>query len=292
MKIKEFFDSATSTLTYIVFDETSKDAVVIDPVWDFDPASGALATRSVEELLAFIKESDLRVHWILETHAHADHLSGAQWLKKEIPSAKLGIGASILEVQKMFAPQFSMTKELSMKGLEFDKLFDDRESFQAGRLSFQYFHTPGHTPACGAYRVGKAAFTGDVIFMPDSGTGRCDFPGGSAERMYESIINILYAWPEDTELHVGHDYQPGGRNLKFKASVAEQKKNNIHIKAETSLKDFVEFREARDKTLSAPRLLLPSLQVNIRGGRIPEPDTDGKHFLKIPLSGALYPVSN
>lgn len=280
--IKEYFDKRTSTLTYIVYDSDSQDALIIDPVLDFDPADGRIWCESNQLVLNFIKEKKLNVRYILETHAHADHISGAQFLKKQLASAKIAIGRKICEVQKIFAPVFNL-KSLKPDGSQFDLLLSDGELVQAGTLSFKVISTPGHTPACSSYLIGENLFVGDAIFIPDSGTGRCDFPGGSAKELYNSIFNKIYKLPETTKIYVGHDYQPNGRPLRFQTSVVEQKESNIHLKNATSLNSFLEFREARDKVLAAPRLLLPSIQVNINAGHLPEPEENEITYLKTPL---------
>ncbi|MCB0350005.1 MAG: MBL fold metallo-hydrolase [Bdellovibrionales bacterium] len=280
--IKEFFDKRTSTLTYVVSDPSSQDAVVIDSVLDFDPADGRIWGESVQLVLNYVKQNKLNVHLILETHAHADHISGAQYLKKQWPQCKIAIGDKINAVQKIFAPVFNL-KSLTPDGSQFDRMLKDGEKFKAGSLEIEVLSTPGHTPACCAYLIGDALFSGDVIFIPDSGTGRCDFPGGSAKDLFNSIANKIYKLPDSTKIYVGHDYQPNGRELRFQTTVAEQKESNIHLKSSTALDEFLAFREARDKVLSAPRLLLPSIQVNINAGRLPEPEDNGMAYIKTPL---------
>ncbi len=285
IQVKHFFDKRTSTLTYIVFDPKSKDGVIIDPVWNFDPASGRLSDESAIEAIEFIEDEDIRLHYILETHAHADHISGAQIIKEHFDQAKLLIGNHICEVQKTFKKTFNLPETFPTDGSQFDGLVKDEEHLRAGTLEFKTLATPGHTQACVSYLFEGLVFTGDALFMPDSGTGRCDFPGGSAENLYHSITEKIYSLPEHTMMFTGHDYQPGGRDLKFKASIKEQKENNIQLKAHTTKEEFINFRTQRDQTLSAPNLLLPSLQVNIRGGRLPEPESNGVSYLKIPLAG-------
>lgn len=282
-KVQEFFDKATWTLSYVVFDPETKDALFIDPVWDYDPASSKLSTGSVEALVQFVKKEGLHVHSILETHAHADHLTGAQILKKHFPNAKVGIGARITEVQKVFKSVFNLSEEFRIDGGQFDFLLDEAKPFRAGNLEVQTIFTPGHTPACASYLIGDALFTGDALFMPDYGTGRCDFPAGSAETLYHSVHDKLYELPDTTRVFVGHDYQPGGRPVAFESTIGESKKQNIQLRLNTTKKEFVEFRQNRDKALAAPRLLLPSVQVNIRGGRLPEAEANGLSYLKIPV---------
>lgn len=282
MKIKEFFDTRTSTLTYVLFDPKSKDAIVIDPVLDFDPADGRIWDESFSVVRDFLKSENLNLHWILETHAHADHLTAAPLLKREFQNAKVGVGENITIVQKTFSDIFNMPK-LKTDGSQFDRLFKDGEVVQAGTLSFKVLATPGHTPACVSYLIGDCVFTGDLLFIPDSGTGRCDFPNGSAESLYQSVTKKIYALPDSTKIFVGHDYQPGGRPLQFQTTVEKQKADNIHIKSATTEEEFVQFRTKRDKNLSAPKLLLPSIQVNINAGELPEPDSNGVRYFKIPL---------
>lgn len=289
MRVQEFYDSATNTLSYIVYDEHSRDALLIDPVLDFDPASGKIGDTSAQRVVAFLRNQELNLHFILETHAHADHLSGAQVIKKSFPQAQLAIGARIVEVQELFSRTYNFPKTFPTDGSQFDRLLKDNEEFSAGSIKIKVIFTPGHTPACVSFIIGNNIFTGDALFLPDSGTGRCDFPGGSAEALYKSIQRI-YALPETTRIYVGHDYQPGGRELCFVSTVGEEKAANIHIKANTSQEEFISFRQGRDKTLSAPRLLLPSLQINISAGHLPEPESNGKRFLKIPLELALSNV--
>lgn len=283
IKIQHFFDPLTSTLSYIVYDESSRDGVIIDPVMDFDSASGQVWDESASKLLSFVDSHKLKIHFVLETHAHADHLSGAQILKKKISNLQVAIGSGIKEVQSTFKKIFGMS-ELHSDGSQFDRLLKNEETITAGTLKIQILFTPGHTPACVTYRIGDALFTGDLLFMPDSGTGRCDFPAGDARKLYNSVMNIIYSYPDSTKIFVGHDYQPGGRNLMYESTVVEQKAKNIHIKANTAESDFVSFRTSRDKTLSAPKLLLPSIQVNIDAGRLPLPQADSVRFLKIPLT--------
>jgi glyoxylase-like metal-dependent hydrolase (beta-lactamase superfamily II) len=280
-----FFEKDTSTLSYVVFDERSLDAVIIDPVLDYDPASGITSENSVSLIIDFVKKKNLSVQMILETHAHADHLSAAQILKRTFPMAKLTIGERIREVQQIFREVYGFEDWFKADGHQFDRLVKDGETFKAGTIEFRCMNTPGHTPACSTWVLngGVAAFTGDSMFIPDSGTGRCDFPGGSADDMYDSIVNKIYKLPDATRLFVAHDYQPGGRELRWETTVADAKRSNSQVKEGTSREQYIEFRRTRDKTLSAPRLIHPSVQVNINGGVIPPPDSQGRHFLKIPL---------
>lgn len=283
IEIKHFFDQATSTLTYVVHDPKTLDAIIIDPVWDYDPAASRLSTKSMEQVVAYIQEKKLNPHYVMETHAHADHLSSSQLFKNIFPHIKVVIGERITEVQKVFKPVFNMPKDFNTFGADFDILLKEGSVLEAGSLKIKTLFTPGHTPACASYLIEDALFTGDAIFMPDSGTGRCDFPAGSAESLYDSVHNKIYNLPDSTRIFVGHDYQPNGRELKFETSVAEQKEKNIQLKAHTSKEEFVEFRTKRDATLSAPKLLLPSIQINIRAGHLPPPEENGMSYLKLPL---------
>ncbi|MFM6927126.1 MAG: MBL fold metallo-hydrolase [Bdellovibrio sp.] len=283
IQIQHFFDPATSTLTYVVHDTKTLDAVIIDPVWDYDPATSKLSTKSLDQVVAYIKDNKLKPHYVMETHAHADHLSSSQLFKNIFPGIKVAIGERITEVQKIFKPVFNMPKDFNVSGADFDVLLKEGETFEVGSLKIKTFFTPGHTPACASYLIDDALFTGDSIFMPDSGTGRCDFPAGNAESLYDSVHGKIYNLPDSTRIFVGHDYQPNGRELKFETSVAEQKEKNIQLKAHTSKTEFVEFRTKRDATLSAPKLLLPSIQINIRAGHLPPPEDNGVSYIKLPL---------
>ena len=287
-RVEALYDPATFTLTYVVFDEATKDAVIIDPVLDYDPLASQTSTESADKLLDFVKEHDLKVHYILETHAHADHLTSAQLLKKRL-EAPVGIGAKITVVQETFKNVFDLS-ELATDGSQFDKLFDDGEKVKAGSLEIEAIATPGHTPACVTYKIGDALFTGDALFMHDYGTGRCDFPKGSAEDLYASVHDKLYALPDDTRVFVGHDYQPGGREVAWETTIGASKKQNPQLKAETSKEDFVKFRKARDAGLKAPRLIFQSVQVNVDAGRIPGSHENGIRYLRLPLN--LFRPSN
>ncbi len=282
-RVKEFFDTNTWTLTYVVYDEKTNDAVVIDPVWDYDPAASKLSTESADSVFDFISAKNLKVHYILETHAHADHVSGAQVLRNKIPNAQVGIGAGITDVQKVFKEIFNLNPNFTTDGSQFDLLLNEEALLQAGSLNIKTIFTPGHTPACGSYLIGDALFSGDALFMPDYGTGRCDFPSGSADDLYTSVHEKLYRLPDETRVFVGHDYLPNGRSLAFETTIGEEKTKNIQLKAETTREDFVNFRKGRDKSLAAPRLLLPSVQVNINAGVLPSPEDNGVRYLKIPV---------
>ena len=275
------FDEATHTVSYVVWDPATCRAAIIDPVLDYDHRTGRVSHRSADDLLGIVADRGLSVDWVLETHAHADHLSAAPYLKEKT-GAPIGIGARITEVQRTFAPVFGL-EDVSGDGREFDCLFRDGETFALGGLEVEVMHTPGHTPACVSYRIGEAVFVGDTLFMPDYGTARADFPGGDARTLYRSIHRLL-ALPDATRLYLCHDYKaPGRDHFAWETTVGEEKTRNIHVGGGVDETSFVAMREARDATLAAPVLLLPSLQVNIRAGRLPDPDRDGRRFLRIPL---------
>jgi glyoxylase-like metal-dependent hydrolase (beta-lactamase superfamily II) len=281
--IAGFFDPATFTVTYLVADLVSGQAAVIDPVLDFDPASGRVTSSSADAVLALAHERGFQLLWVLETHAHADHLSAAQYVKAKT-GADIGIGAHITDVQSIFAPLFAAT-DVHAGGGDFDLLFEDGDQFALGDLTVSVLHTPGHTPADVSYAIGDAVFVGDTIFMPDYGTARADFPGGNAEQLYASIQKLL-ALPPQTQLFCGHDYKaPGRDHYAWVSSVAEQAAANIHVGGGITADAFVEMRQARDAGLAAPRLLLPSIQTNIRAGRLPPADADGQRRLRLPLRG-------
>ncbi len=286
LAVKEFFDRATWTLTFVVFDDKSKDAVIIDPVLDYDPGASKVSTESATEVIGFVKKQGLKVHYILETHAHADHLSGSQVLKTEFPAAKVAIGERIRDVQKLFKGVFGLGENFATDGSQFDLLLKDGQEISAGSLKIKTLFTPGHTPACASYLINdESLFTGDALFMPDYGTGRCDFPAGSAETLYDSITQRIYSLPDHVKVYVGHDYMPAGRGIEFQSTVGEEKRRNIQLNAETPKEKFVAFRNERDKTLAAPRLLLPSVQVNIDAGNLPVVSDNGTRYLKIPIRG-------
>ncbi|KAB7738795.1 MBL fold metallo-hydrolase [Parvibaculum sedimenti] len=279
--IRAFFDEATFTVTYLVRDPATDTAAIIDPVLDYDPKSGKITTIGADRLLAAIGESGAKVEWILETHAHADHLSAAQYLKAKT-GAKTGIGANIGKVQEIFGPLFG--QNAPSDGREFDALFADGDRIPLGQSHFEVLATPGHTPACISYRIGDAVFVGDTLFMPDYGTARADFPGGDAHALYRSIHRIL-SLPPETRLFMCHDYKAPGRDTyAWETSVAEERAHNIHIHDGVSEDDYVAMREMRDAALAAPVLLLPSVQVNIRAGHLPKTEANGHRYLKIPLT--------
>ncbi len=279
--IRAFFDESTHTISYVVADTATRKAAVIDPVLDYDPRSGTVDVRSADAILAAAREADLDIAWVLETHAHADHLSGAPYIKART-GAKIGIGEHIKDVQRIFRPVFNAT-DLKTDGSDFDHLFKDGETFRIGDLEASVMHTPGHTPADVVYRVDDAVFVGDTLFMPDYGTARADFPGGDARTLYHSIRRLLDL-PGKTRLFMCHDYKaPGRDHYAWETTVQAQRDANVHVGAETSEAAFVAMREARDATLSAPTLLLPSIQVNIRAGRFPAAESNGVRYLKIPV---------
>jgi glyoxylase-like metal-dependent hydrolase (beta-lactamase superfamily II) len=286
IRIQHFFEPETSSLTYAVFDEESRDAVVIDSVLDFDLVAVKTCTRSVDKVADFVRDNRLKLHYVLETHAHADHLSAAQVLKRRF-GAPLCIGENITAVQKAFAEIFDLGPDFPTDGSQFDRLIRDGETLFAGTLRITAIATPGHTPACMSYHIGDAIFVGDALFIEDYGTGRCDFPGGDAERLYESVRTRLYALPEATRIFVGHDYMPGGRPLRYETTVAASKQKNAHLRDDTTREAFIGFRRTRDATLSPPRLLYPSVQVNIDAGRLPPPRPCGQRYLRLPLNFKL-----
>jgi glyoxylase-like metal-dependent hydrolase (beta-lactamase superfamily II) len=282
-KVKAFFDDATNTVSYVVRDPAGSACAIIDSVLDYDAAAGRTDTASADKIIAYIKAKALRTEWILESHVHADHLSAAPYLQEAL-GGKIGIGRQITIVQDTFGKVFNEGTAFQRDGSQFDALFDDGDSIHVGQLRVDVLHTPGHTPACLTYVIGDAAFVGDTLFMPDFGTARCDFPGGSAEDLYNSIQKIL-TLPDETRIFVGHDYKAPGRDeFAWETTVGEQKALNVHIGAGRPLQDFVAMRTARDANLGMPRLILPSLQTNMRAGHFPEPDEAGKRFFKVPIN--------
>ena len=281
--VKTFFDRVTNNASHVVRDPDGSACAIIDSVLNFDLASGRTSTDSADAIISHIREEGLRTDWILETHVHADHLTAAPYLKDQL-GGQVGIGAGVVAVQETFAAIYHTGGDFAPDGSQFDHLFGDGETFPIGGLSATVMHTPGHTPACVTYIIGDAAFTGDTFFMPDAGTSRCDFPGGSARQLYQSLQRIL-SLPEETRLFVNHDYgAEGARAVAWETSVADQKKNNIHVGGGTSEEDFVAMRETRDATLSMPKLILPAIQVNMRAGHLPDPEDNGTRYLKIPLN--------
>ena len=283
-EVHGFFDEATNTITYVLRDPAGQACAVIDSVLDFDYASGRTDTRSADMVVAFIRAGNLDLHWVLETHVHADHLSAAPYLQQRL-GGQIGIGDRITQVQETFGKVFNEGTEFARDGSQFDRLFRDGDSLMVGQVRVDVLHTPGHTPACLTYVAGDAAFVGDTLFMPDFGTARCDFPGGSADQMFVSVQRIL-ALPDATRIFVCHDYKAPGREVfAWESTVAAQKALNVHIGVGHSREDFVALRQARDATLAMPRLIIPSLQVNMRAGQMPAPEDDGKTYLKVPING-------
>ncbi|MDW3181867.1 MBL fold metallo-hydrolase [Roseobacter sp.] len=281
--VKAFFDTATNTVSYVVRNPQGASCAIVDSVLDFDHASGRTDTASADAVIAHVQAENLTVQWILETHVHADHLSAAPYLQEQL-GGQIGIGNQITTVQDTFGKVFNEGTEFQRDGSQFDRLFGDGDSFHIGQLRADVMHTPGHTPACMTYVIGDAAFVGDTLFMPDFGTARCDFPGGSARDLFQSIQRIL-SLPDDTRIFVGHDYKaPGREEFAWETTVGAQKARNIHVGADRDESSFVEMRQARDATLGMPKLILPSLQVNMRAGHMPEPDEQGDVMLKLPVN--------
>ncbi len=286
LSVEAFFDPQTSTISYLVLDRSTLKAALIDSVLDYDPKSGRTGTESADKLIARVHELGVSVEWILETHVHADHVSAAAYLKDQL-GGTVAIGSHITRVQKVFGTLFNAKGEFARDGSQFDRLLEDDAHFQVGSLHARAMHTPGHTPACMTYLIEAegetVAFVGDTLFMPDYGTARCDFPGADARMMYRSIGKIL-SLPPQTRLFMCHDYLPNGRELMYMTTVAEQRANNIHIRDGIDEEAFVQMREKRDATLDMPVLILPSVQINMRGGHMPEPEDNGVRYLKIPIN--------
>ena len=278
--VRGFFDPATWTVTYLVKDPSSQHCAIIDSVQDYDAASGRTAYTHADELIALIKAEGLTVDWILETHVHADHLSAAPYLKQAL-GGQIAIGANINTVQGIFGKLFNAEPEFATDGRQFDRLLNEGDQLAIGGLTLEALHTPGHTPACMSYLIGDAVFVGDTLFMPDFGTARCDFPGGDANTLWNSVQKLM-ALPDTTRVFTGHDYAPGGRAIAFESTVAQQKAENIHLQQDQAA--FVEMREARDATLAMPTLILPSVQTNMRAGELPPAEGNGIRYMKIPLN--------
>lgn len=281
-EIKAFFDPSTHSLSYVLRDPSSTACAIIDPVLDYEPHSARILTDSARGIAEYLRDEGLTVHWILETHAHADHLSAAQWLRREL-GGRVGIGEHICKVQASFAALYGLGPEFRTDGSQFDHLFADNEEFRIGNLPVRVLHTPGHTPACVSYVAGDAVFVGDTLFMPDYGTARADFPGGDPGQLYRSIRRLL-DMPTRTRLMMCHDYRPGGRELRWESTVGDQRANNAWVRDGVTEEQFVERRRLRDRDLAVPDLILPSLQINIRAGHLPEAAENGIHYLKIPLN--------
>ena len=282
-EVTAFFDPATNTISYVVKDPGSNACAVVDSVMDFDYAAGRISTEHADEIVAFVQKSGLSVDWLIETHVHADHLSAAPYIHEKV-GGKLGIGRNITVVQETFGKVFNEGTEFQRDGSQFDRLFEDGDTYKVGEMDCFAIHTPGHTPACMVHVMGNAAFVGDTLFMPDGGSARADFPGGDAATLYDSIQKVL-SLPDEMRLFMCHDYGPNGRDIAWETTVADEKAHNIHVGAGKTKEDFVKFRTERDAQLDMPKLIIPSLQVNMRGGDLPPEDEDGKRFLKVPLNG-------
>lgn len=282
LAVEAFFDEPTNTASYVIHDPATKRAAVVDSVLDFDAASGRTSTASADAIVAFVKREGLTVDWLLETHAHADHLSAAPYIQREI-GGKLAIGREIITVQSVFGKIFNFGTEFARDGSEFDRLFEDGDTFSVGSIPASVLHVPGHTPADMAYVIGDVVFAGDTIFMPDFGTARADFPGGDAHQLYYSIRRLL-SLPDETRLFLCHDYKAPGRDTyAWETTVGAERAGNIHVRDGVDEDDFVDMRTRRDATLAMPKLILPSVQVNIRAGNLPEPEENGRRYLKLPL---------
>jgi glyoxylase-like metal-dependent hydrolase (beta-lactamase superfamily II) len=281
--IKTFFDRATNTATHVVVDPATKHAAIIDSVMDYEPAGGRISYESADVVAEYVLQNKLEVEWILETHAHADHLSAAPYLQQKL-GGKIGIGKKIIEVQNTFGKIFNEGTEFARDGSQFDALWEDNDTFRVGTIHAKVLYTPGHTPADVSYLIGDAVFVGDTLFMPDYGSARCDFPGGSAEALYDSVQKI-FSLPNETRMFLCHDYLPDGRGTyAWETTVGEQKRSNIHLQLGVSKEQFVAQRSKRDQSLGMPKLIIPSLQVNIRAGDLPEPENNGTRYLKVPLN--------
>jgi glyoxylase-like metal-dependent hydrolase (beta-lactamase superfamily II) len=277
-----FFDEATFTVSYVVSDPETRHCAIVDSVLDYNPNSARTSHTSADQIIEYVRDNGLKIEWILETHVHADHLSAAPYVKQQL-GGRIGIGANITTVQKVFSKIFNAGLEFPTDGRQFDYLFKDGEAFTVGNLEGRAMHTPGHTPACMTYVIGDAAFVGDTLFMPDYGTARCDFPGGDAQQLYRSIQRIL-ALPDETRVFLCHDYKAPGRDkYRWETTVGEERRHNVHVHEGISEDEFVRMRTERDKTLDMPRLILPSVQVNMRGGHLPPPEDNGVRYLRIPL---------
>lgn len=282
-EVTAFFDPETNTISYVVKDPKSDACAIVDSVMDIDYAAGRISYHHADEIIAFVEKHRLKVEWLLETHVHADHLSAAPYIQERL-GGKLGIGARITVVQETFGKIFNEGTEFQRDGSQFDRLFEDGDTYEIGTMKAFAIHTPGHTPACMTHVIGDAAFVGDTLFMPDGGSARADFPGGDAGTLYDSIQKVL-GLPDATRLFMCHDYGPNGRDIAWETTVGEEKAHNIHVGNGTSRDAFIAMREARDASLDMPKLIIPSLQVNMRAGELPPPDKSGKRFLKVPVNG-------
>ena len=281
-KIKGFFDEETSTISYVVYDMTSKKCAVIDSVLDFDFSSGTIDYHNAEKIISFIEKMKLDLEWLIETHVHADHLSASPYIQKKL-GGKIGISEKISDIQNIFGKTFNAGTEFQRDGSQFDRLFKDNDEYKIGSIKCKVINTPGHTPACTAHVIGNSIFVGDTLFMPDLGSARADFPGGDARELYRSIQKIL-SYPDDTLIFGCHDYPPSTRKVEWVTTVGEQKKKNIHVKTSIGEDEFVKVREARDKTLNMPKLIIPSIQVNMRAGNLPPAEDSGDVFIKVPIN--------
>ena len=281
-KIKGFFDEETSTISYVIYDMTSKKCAVIDSVLDFDFSSGTIDYHNAEKIISFIEKMKLDLEWLIETHVHADHLSASPYIQKKL-GGKIGISEKISDIQNIFGKTFNAGTEFQRDGSQFDRLFKDNDEYKIGSVKCKVINTPGHTPACTAHVIGNSIFVGDTLFMPDLGSARADFPGGDARELYRSIQKIL-SYPDDTLIFVCHDYPPTSRKVEWVTTVGEHKKKNIHVKTSIGENEFVKVREARDKTLNMPKLIIPSIQVNMRAGNLPPAEDSGDVFIKVPIN--------
>ena len=281
--VKAFFDPATNTISYVVKDPASDACAVVDSVMDIDYAAGRISYTHADEIIAYVKDNGLKLEWLIETHVHADHLSAAPYIQDKL-GGKLSIGRNITVVQDTFGKIFNEGTEFQRDGSQFDKLFDDGDVYMVGKMKCFAIHTPGHTPACMTHVMGNAAFVGDTLFMPDGGSARADFPGGDAGELYDSIQKVL-SLPDEMRLFMCHDYGPNGRDIQWETTVADEKAHNIHVGAGKTKEEFVKFRTERDAQLDMPKLIIPSLQVNMRGGELPPADESGKRYLKVPVNG-------
>ncbi|MCB8839917.1 MBL fold metallo-hydrolase [Aurantimonas sp. VKM B-3413] len=283
-KVKGFFDPATNTISYVVKDPASDACAIVDSVMDIDYAAGRISYTHADEIIAYVRSEGLKVEWLIETHVHADHLSAAPYIQEKL-GGKLGIGRNITVVQDTFGKIFNEGTKFQRDGSQFDRLFDDGDIYSVGEMACVAIHTPGHTPACMTHVMGDAAFVGDTLFMPDGGSARADFPGGDAGTLYDSIQKVL-ALPDETRLFMCHDYAPNGREIRWETTVGEERKHNIHVGGGKAKEEFVKYRTERDATLGMPKLIIPSLQVNMKAGALPEPEDNGMRYLKVPI-GAL-----
>ena len=282
LHIKGFFDDQTSTISYVVHDNIEKKCAVIDSVLDFDYSSGDIDYVNADKIISYVDQNKLNVEWLIETHVHADHLSASPYIQKKL-GGKIGISEKISDIQNIFGKTFNAGTEFQRDGSQFDKLFKDNDEYKIGNINCKVINTPGHTPACTAHVIGNSIFVGDTLFMPDLGSARADFPGGDARQLYRSIQKIL-SYPDEARIFVCHDYPPSSREVKWSTTVGEQKENNVHVKTSILEDEFVKIREARDKTLNMPKLIIPSIQVNMRAGNLPPPEDNGSVYIKVPIN--------